>query len=75
MMGLDGIKAVVDAELVMEWGTAEAIVEDVAGAVAVRLAMAVMVLMESPPDLKDVYTVRLMVPPMMMMMQCSSRIT
>jgi hypothetical protein len=63
---LDGIKVVVDAELVVERGAAEAIVEDVATDVAARLAVAAMVLVESHPDLKDVCTVRLMMPPMMM---------
>jgi hypothetical protein len=73
MTVLDGIKDVADAELVVERGAAEAIVEDEAVAVAARLMMAAVVLLaESPPDLEDVYTARLMVPPMMrMMMRCS----
>jgi hypothetical protein len=66
---LDVIKAVADAELVVERGAVEAIMEGVAADVAARLVMAAVVMAESHPDLKDVCTVRLMMP--QMMMQCS----
>jgi hypothetical protein len=66
---LDVIKAVVDVELVMEPGAVEAIVEAVAADVEARIMMAVVVMAERHPTLKDVCTVRLTMP--QTMMQCS----
>jgi hypothetical protein len=65
MTVLDVIKAVADVELVVELGAVEAIMEDVEA----RIVTAAMVVAGRHPALKDVCTVRLMMP--WTMVQCS----
>jgi hypothetical protein len=73
MTVLDVIKAVADVEVVVEPGAVEAIMEDVAADVVARIVMAVMVVAERHPALKDMCTVRLTM--LWTMLQCSSWIT